>query len=110
VAAGGGFVPMEDIIRENLGLLYPGRRVEAAYAFRVTRASDLELDEHHAASLLQVIEEEAKRRPYGAVVRVEVERAMPEGVRDLLLRELLFEETAASPLGAGDLYRSDERR
>jgi len=107
VADGGGFVPMEDIIRENLGLLYPGRRVEAAYAFRVTRGSDLELDEHHAASLLQVIEEEAKRRPYGAVVRVEVERAMPEAVRELLLRELLFEETAASPLGAGDLYEAE---
>src|SRR5438132_13904327 len=31
VAEGGAFVPMEDIIRENLSLLYPGRRVEAAY-------------------------------------------------------------------------------
>ena len=108
VAGGAGFVPLEEIIRENLSLLYPGRRVEAAHAFRVTRGSDLELDEHHAASLLQVIEEEAKRRPYGTVVRVEVEQAMPESVRDLLLRELLFEDTTpAGPLGAGDLYEAD---
>src|SRR2546422_2030094 len=33
------------IIRENLSALYPGRRVEAAYAFRVTRGSDLVLVE-----------------------------------------------------------------
>ena len=105
---GGEFVPVEDVMRENLGLLYPGRRVEAVYAFRVTRGSDLELDEHHAVSLLQAVEEEAKRRPYGAVVRLEVERAMPEAVRELLLRELLFEETAlAGPLGPGDVYEVD---
>jgi len=103
---GEGLVPVEDIIRENVGRLYPGRRVEAVFAFRVTRGSDLELDEHHAASLLQVIEEEAKRRPYGAVVRVEVEQQMPQAVRELLLRELLFEEaTPVGSLGPGDLYQ-----
>ncbi len=108
LAEGGGFVPVEDIIRENLTRLYPGRLVDAAYAFRITRGADLELDEHHAASLLQVIEEEAKRRPYGAVVRVEVERGMPQAVRELLLRELQFEETAPSAsLGSGDLYEAE---
>src|SRR6184192_1747650 len=62
-ADGGGLVAVEDIIRANLGMVYPGRVVEEAYAFRVTRGADLELDEHHAASLLQVIEEETKRHP-----------------------------------------------
>src|SRR5207245_8974044 len=67
--------------------------------------ADLELDEHHAVSLLQVIEEETKRRPYGAAVRVEVAGEMPEAVRELLLRELQFEEAAASsPPGTGDVY------
>jgi polyphosphate kinase len=105
---GGGFVPVEDVIRENLSLLYPGREVRSAHAFRVTRGADLELDEHHAASLLQVIEEEAKRRPYGAAVRVEVERGMPPAIRDLVLRELQFEDAApGSPLGSGDVYEID---
>ena len=103
-----GFVAVEDIIRANLSLVYPGRFVEEAYAFRVTRGADLELDEHHAVSLLQVIEEETKRRPYGAAVRVEVAGEMPEAVRELLLRELQFEEAAASsPPGAGDVYAAD---
>ena len=104
---GSGFVAVEEVIRANLGLVYPGRIVEEAYGFRVTRGADLELDEHHAASLLQVIEEETKRRPYGAAVRVEVAADMPQAVRDLLLRELQFEEAApTSPLGLGDLYEA----
>src|SRR6266403_1529051 len=108
LADGSGFVPVEDVIRANLSQVYPGRLVEQAYAFRVTRGADLELDEHHAVSLLQVIDEETKRRPYGAAVRVEIAGEMPEAVRELLLRELQFEEAAASsPPGAGDLYAAD---
>ena len=108
LADGSGFVAVEDVIRANLSQVYPGRFVEEAYAFRVTRGADLELDEHGAVSLLQVIEEETKRRPYGATVRVEIAGEMPESVRELLLRELQFEEAAAgSPPGAGDLYAAD---
>jgi len=108
LADGSGFVAVEDVVRANLSLVYPGRFVEEAYAFRVTRGADLELDEHHAVSLLQVIDEETKRRPYGAAVRVEIAGEMPEAVRELLLRELQFEEAAASsPPGAGDLYAAD---
>jgi len=79
--------------------------VDEAYGFRVTRGADLELDEQHASSLMQVIEEETKRRPFGAAVRVEVEGDMPQAVRELLLRELQFEDTApAGSLGPSDLY------
>ena len=105
--ADGGLVPVEDVIRANLGMVYPGRVVEEAYAFRVTRGGDLELDEHHAASLLQVIEEETKRRLFGAAVRVEVAADMPRSVRELLLRELQYEDAAStSPLGSDDVYEA----
>src|SRR2546430_1300567 len=77
LADGSGFVAVEDVIRANLSLVYPGRFVEEAYAFRVTRGADLELDEHSAVSLLPVVEEETKRRPYGATVRVEIAGEMP---------------------------------
>jgi polyphosphate kinase len=103
----GAFVPIEDVVRENLGALYPGREVRGAYVFRVTRAADLELDEHHAASLLQVIDEETKRRPYGPPVRLEVEAAMPTAIRELVLRELQFEDAApGSSLDVDDVYES----
>jgi polyphosphate kinase len=101
------FLPIEDVVRGGLDTLYPGRRVEGAYAFRIIRSGDFELDETHAASLLQVVEEEARRRPFGPVVRVEVERDMPQAVRELLVRELQFEEGGdVSTLGPGDLYEA----
>lgn len=101
------FVPIEDIVRGGLDTLYPGRRVEGAYAFRIIRSGDFELDETHAANLLQIVEEEARRRPFGRVVRVEVERAMPQAVRELLVRELQFEEGGdVSTLGPDDLYEA----
>lgn len=104
---GAGFVPVEELIRAHLHLVYPGRVVEEGYAFRVTRGADLELDEHHATSLLQAIEEETKRRPYGAAVRLEVAAEMPPAVRELLLRELQFEEaTPAGSLEPDDLYEA----
>ncbi|HEU5170703.1 MAG TPA: polyphosphate kinase 1 [Gemmatimonadales bacterium] len=103
----GQFVPLEDVIRENLETLYPGRQVEAAHTFRITRNADLDLPEVGAASLLQVVDEETKRRPYGAVVRIEVEQAMPQAIRDLLLRELQFDDAGeVSTLGPGDLYEA----
>lgn len=102
---GTGFISVEELIRANLAPVYPGRVVDGAYAFRVTRGADLELDEHHASSLMQIIEEETRRRPYGAAVRVEVESAMPPQVRELLLRELQFEDTTpAGSLSSSDLY------
>lgn len=101
------FVPVEDVVRGSLDALYPARRVEGAYAFRVIRSGDFELDEAHAASLLQIVEEEARRRPFGSVVRVEVEHDMPQAVRELLVRELQFEEGGdVSTLGPGDLYEA----
>jgi len=106
--AGETLVPLEDVVRGGLDALYPGRRVEGAYAFRITRSGDLELVEERAASLLRVVEEETKRRPYGAVVRVEVEQAMPQAVRDLLVRELQFEEGAdVSNIALDDLYEAE---
>src|SRR5256885_1364237 len=54
------------------------------------------------------MEEEIRRRPFGPVVRVEVERAMPQAMRDLLQREFRFEESEQhSTLSAADFYEAD---
>ena len=99
------FVPLEEVIRENLADMYPGRRVEAAHCFRVTRSGDLELDEEHADDLLQAVEEEAKRRPFAGVVRLEMERSMPRELCDLLQRELrMVSAGRSSTPGAGGIY------
>jgi polyphosphate kinase len=104
----GGFVPLEAVARARLGALFPGREVVEAHAFRVTRSGDIQLDDLVTASFRQAIADEVRRRPWGPVVRVEVERAMPAALRDVLHRELRFEESAlASTLGPSDVYDAD---
>ena len=104
----GGLVPLEDVVRANLEAIYPGRRVEGAYAFRLTRSGEPDPDEQQATSLLRTIQEETKRRPYGPAVRLELERATPAALREQLLRELRFEAAEdVSALGPGDVYEVD---
>src|SRR5690349_2148258 len=103
--SGGGAVPLESLVHAQLGALFPGRAVVDAYAFRVTRSGDIQLDELGAASFVQAVAEEVRRRPWGPVVRLEVERAMPPELRELLQRELRFEESElGSALGPSDVY------
>jgi len=99
-------IAMEELVRANLDLLYPSAVVEQAYAFRVTRGADLEIDEDRAPSLLHAVEEASRRRFEQPVVRVEVERAMPAVLRDIVLRELRREHGGAA-LDDDDLFEVD---
>src|SRR5207249_9972111 len=103
-----GVLPLEAVVLAHLPILFPGREVLAAYTFRVTRSGDIQLDELGAASFAQAVAEEVRRRPWGPVVRIEVDRAMPPALRELLQRELRFEESdLQSALGASDVYEAD---
>jgi polyphosphate kinase len=82
------YVLMEDLIAHHLDGLFPGMHVRDAYLFRVTRDADLDLQEDEADDLLQAIESELQRRRFGEPVRLEVERGMPEYMRDLLFGAL----------------------
>ncbi|HEY4306659.1 MAG TPA: polyphosphate kinase 1 [Gemmatimonadaceae bacterium] len=82
------YVPLEQVIGANLGALFAGMEVAAWYTFRITRYSDLEIPVEEPEDLLGMIEEQVFRRRFGEVIRVEVEDAMPEHLRALLLDEL----------------------
>jgi polyphosphate kinase len=99
-------IPIEELIRSNVDLLYPSSVIEQAYAFRVTRGTDLELHEDRSASLIEEIERATKQRFDQPVVRVEVEEAMPAVLRDVVIRELRRESGGAA-LGTRDLYEID---
>jgi len=88
---------VEDVLRANLDLLYPNAHVGGAYLFRVTRAGDLELDERSADDLLDAVSDATVQRPHNPAVRVEVERAMPASVGELVLENLRREATGRSP-------------
>ena len=82
------YVQLDRIIADNLDVLFPGMEVESHYLFRVTRNADLDIEEDEADDLLLAMEEELRRRRFGAVVRLEVERSMPHETRALLQRGL----------------------
>src|SRR5271170_6050274 len=85
------FVTLEDVIAHNLDALFPGLEIRASYCFRVTRDADLDLQEDEADDLLRAIESELRRRRFGEPVRLEVERGMPEYIRDFLCSSLELE-------------------
>ena len=83
------FVPLEQVIGENLEALFPGMEVLGWYAFRVTRYSDLEFTNlEDPDDLLATIEERVFERRFGEVIRLEVQDDLPAHLRMLLLEEL----------------------
>ena len=73
------FVLLEDLIRQHLGLLFPGQPIVATSAFRLSRDAELELDDEGGHSQLERVERELRRRRTNDVVRLEVEAdASPE--------------------------------
>jgi len=102
------FVALEDLIRTNIGSLYPARQVLEVHPFRLTRSAEVEFGDATADTFLEVVEDEVRRRPEGAVVRIEVERSMPYTIRDLLLSELRREEAGKGvPIEPSDIYETD---
>lgn len=98
---------LEDVIRANLGSLFPGLRVGEAYPFRVTRDADLEIEEDEASDLLTAVEEGVEMRRTGSPVRIEVVPDIPGKTRAILGRKLGIPQhmffSQAAPLGVADL-------
>jgi polyphosphate kinase len=82
------FVPLEDVIAAHLGELFVGLDILEHFVFRVTRVTDLEIDEDVTEDLLKSLERELKRTRFEAAVRLEVEESMPDDVLDKLVTEL----------------------
>jgi len=87
-AEGARHVLLEEIVRAGLPALFPGQRVGASAVFRVTRDSELELDDEGGRPFVESVSAELRGRRRSDIVRLEVEReAPPELVA--LLRERL---------------------
>lgn len=104
------FVPLEEVIGEHLGTLFPGMDVKRWFTFRITRYSDLDLGQiDQPEDLLETIEQQVFQRRFGEVVRLEVQRDMPQSMRQLLLEELSESETQmVAPLSARDVHDRDD--
>ena len=101
------FIWLGDIIRANLDLLFPGMEVIEAHRFRITRDTDIELQEDEADDLLRVIEENIRQRRFGSVVRLEVTSRMPEFMLETLIENLQITRKdvliSDGPIGLSDI-------
>jgi len=79
------FVWIGHIIQHHVGALFHGMNLKGAHQFRITRNSDLYIDEEEAANLLRSIETELRNRNRGNSVRLEVQADCPRRVADRLL-------------------------
>src|SRR6266571_7177277 len=85
------YVYLASLIKQHIAELFPGLILDAVHAFRVTRNSDLYIDEEEAENLLRTIEQELRRSSRGDAVRLEVEADCPRDFLELLTR--LFDLT-----------------
>ncbi|GIV54520.1 MAG: polyphosphate kinase [Candidatus Kapaibacterium sp.] len=89
---GYAFVLLEEVVQANADQLYCGWEIRDSYCFRVTRDAEIEIAEDEAEDLLREIAEQTRVRNWGAdAVRLEVDAAMPAGLRQLLMRSLGLE-------------------
>ena len=91
------YVFLSSIIHEHVGDLFPSMGTEGCFQFRVTRNSDLFVDEEEIDDLLRAVEGELPARRYGDCVRLEVAHNCPQALCDYLLSRFMLEP--------GDLYQ-----
>jgi polyphosphate kinase len=82
------YIFLTEIIKLCAGVFFPGYKMTGAHAFRVTRNSDLYIDEEEAANLLKKIEEELRNLRRGAAVRLEIENGVGEPIFNTLCDQL----------------------
>jgi len=86
--AGNVYVRIEEVIRTELGALFPGQTLLGSTVFRVTRDSEIELDDEGGRDYLATVEDELRNRRRSRVVRLEVEAGLAPELLDILVQSL----------------------
>jgi polyphosphate kinase len=99
----GDYVFLGQVVGHFLGDLFPGTRILGYWHFRVTRNSELYIDEQDSGNLLKAIEKELHNRRKGDAVRLEADHDCPEAILKALLGTLRLTEDDLN-LMDGPLY------
>jgi len=86
------FIWLEDLIQNNLDMLFPKMRIVKSHLFRLVRDADIEIEEDEAGDLLETIEQGIRSRRYGKVVRLDISPQMPAPIKKLLMKNLEVSE------------------
>ncbi len=89
-----GFVLLTSVIRAHLASLFPGRSVESFSQFRVTRDSELEVDEDDVINLRQAMRSGLTTRNFGQAIRLEVVNTCPAELYTFLLEQFGLPDVA----------------
>lgn len=92
-----GFILLTSLIRAFAGELFPGMQAQGVFQWRVTRNSDLFVDEEEVTNLRLALQGELSQRNFGSAVRLEIDQLTPPHIETLLQKEF--------DLQAGDTYR-----
>ncbi|HZW52293.1 MAG TPA: RNA degradosome polyphosphate kinase, partial [Rudaea sp.] len=87
------FVFLSSILLQFVDELFPGMRVKGAYPFRVTRNSELFVDEEEIEDLAHALRDELRGRGFARAVRLEISETCPKSVADFLMRNFELDET-----------------
>jgi polyphosphate kinase len=95
-----------DLIKQKISSLFPGMDIISAHIFRVTRNADIERNEEEADDLLELIEDELRERRFAEIVRLEIDKEMPDDVKNFLFTQLNIKKHDVfemdGPLGLAD--------
>lgn len=86
------WVFLSSVIHAHVGDLFPGMKVKGCFQFRVTRNSDLFVDEEEMEDLRLALEDELFTRNYGRAVRLEVADNCSPDMANFLLNEFALQE------------------
>jgi polyphosphate kinase len=88
------FVLLTSVIRAHLNELFPGREVEAFSQFRLTRDSDLDVDQEDVVNLRQALRSGLTTRHFGQAIRLEVVNTCPPELSEFLLTQFALPKAA----------------
>ncbi len=92
------FITLASIIRLFKEKIFPGIEVEGCFSFRVTRNSDLYLNDEEVNDLLRAVKVKLANRHYGEAVRLETSENCPKDIKEYLLDKLKLNESEIFPV------------
>jgi polyphosphate kinase len=85
---------LDDIIRDNLGILFPDATISGAYSFKITRDAELDLEDEYQGSLAEKIEKKLAKRDAGLATRFLYEPGIPLRILETVIIRLNLEKAS----------------
>ena len=100
------FVFLSSILHANVSTLFPGMTVTGCYQFRVTRNTNLFIDEEEVEDIMSALQGELTGREYGGAIRLEVADNCPRNMVDYLVAKFNLQDNSVYQVnGLVNLHR-----